>query len=279
MVANGGSVCRPGREAKGSLGNFESLTVKGGILRSFSLNIYKAFLLSAFLLYGAVSLVGCFRPESSLAGRTDDHESIVPSSTVVPPTVNIDARTERSIQRYGETVRKYSFKYDLDWRLVMAVMRHESRFSADAISHRGAFGLMQIMPATQAELAGKLGVSETESPSNNIIAGIFHLQQLYRAIGGTDEENHIRLTLAAYNSGLNRVLDAQDVAEYLGYNPQNWQAVKSVLPLLTRRYQNLHKNIWSSGKPRAGYFSDWNQTQLYVESVMSYYSQYQIALK
>jgi membrane-bound lytic murein transglycosylase F len=248
-------------------------------LRPFSLNIYKAFLLYGFLLYGVISLVGCFRPETSMAGRTDDNESFVPSSTVVPPTVNIDSRTERSIQKYGETVRKYSYKYDLDWRLVLAVMRHESRFLADATSDKGAFGLMQIMPATQLELAEKLGVKETESPSNNIIAGIFHLQQLYRSIGGSDEENHIRMTLAAYNAGLNRVLDAQNVAEYLGYNPQNWQAVKSVLPLLTRRYQNLHKNIWSSGKPRAGYFSDWRQTQLYVESVMSYYNQYQVALK
>jgi membrane-bound lytic murein transglycosylase F len=138
---------------------------------------------------------------------------------------------------------------------------------------------MQIMPATQVELAGKLGVDETESPSNNIKAGIYHLQQLYRAIGGTDEENHIRLTLAAYNAGLNRVLDAQDVALYLGYNPQNWQSVKSMLPLLTKRYQNLHRNIWQTGKPRAGYFTDWNQTQLYVESIMKFYSQYQVALQ
>ncbi|MCX6142176.1 MAG: transglycosylase SLT domain-containing protein [Ignavibacteriales bacterium] len=183
------------------------------------------------------------------------------------------------MQRYGETVRKYSYKYDLDWRLVMAVMKHESRFAADAVSHRGAYGLMQIMPATQVELAGKLGVEETESPSNNIKAGIFHLQQLYRAISGLDEENHIRLALAAYNAGLNRVLDAQDVAQYLGYNPQNWQSVKSVLPLLTKRYQNLHRNIWPSGRPRAGYFTDWNQTQLYVESIMAYYTEYQVAMK
>jgi membrane-bound lytic murein transglycosylase F len=102
---------------------------------------------------------------------------------------------------------------------------------------------------------------------------------LYRAIGGSDEENHIRLTLAAYNAGLNRVLDAQDVAAYLGYNPQNWQSVKSALPLLTKRYQNLHRNIWQSGRPRAGYFTDWNQTQLYVESIMTYYTGYQVALK
>jgi membrane-bound lytic murein transglycosylase F len=248
-------------------------------LRSFSLNIDKAFLLFVGLLFVAFSQVGCFRPESSLAGRADDHEAFLAVSKTQTPATNLDHRTEWSLQRYGETVRKYSYRYDLDWRLVMAVMRHESRFTADAVSQRGAFGMMQIMPATQAELAGKLGVAETESPSNNIKAGVFHLQQLYRATSGMDEDNHIRITLAAYNAGLNRILDAQDVAQYLGYDPQNWQSVKSVLPLLTRRYQSLHRNVWSSGRPRAGYFTDWNQTQLYVESIMAYYMQYQVALK
>ena len=248
-------------------------------MRSFSLNNSKAFSLFFGLLFVAFSQIGCFRPESSLAGRTDDRDPFLSGLKPDPRAINLDHRTEWSLQRYGETVKKYSQKYDLDWRLVMAVMRHESRFSSDAVSYRGAFGLMQIMPATQVELAGKLGVTETESPSNNIKAGIYHLQQLYRAIDGSDEENHIRLTLAAYNSGLNRVLDAQDVAGYLGYNPQNWQSVKSVLPLLSKRYQNLHRNIWQSGKPRAGYFTDWNQTQLYVESIMAYYNQYQVAMK
>jgi membrane-bound lytic murein transglycosylase MltF len=248
-------------------------------LRSFSSNIYRVFPLFFGLLFAVFSQVGCFRPESSLAGRADERDTFLAYSKSDHPSTSLDHRTEWSLQRYGETVRKYSYKYDLDWRLVMAVMRHESRFAANAVSERGAFGLMQIMPATQAELAGKLGVEETESPSNNIKAGIYHLQQLYRAIGGLDEENHIRLTLAAYNAGLNRVLDAQDVAAYLGYNPQNWQSVKSVLPLLTKRYQNLHRNIWSSGRPRAGYFTDWNQTQLYVESIMAYYTGYQVALK
>lgn len=231
------------------------------------------------MLFVALSQIGCFRPESALAGRADDHDAFLSRSKSDLSANNLDHRTESSLLRYGETVRKYSYKYDLDWRLVMAVMRHESSFIADAVSYRGAFGLMQIMPATQVELADKLGVDETESPSNNIKAGIFHLQQLYRAISGSDEENHIRLTLAAYNSGLNRVLDAQDVARYLGYDPQNWQSVKSVFPLLVKRYQNLHRNIWSSGRPRAGYFADWAQTQLYVETVMAYYNQYQVALK
>jgi len=222
---------------------------------------------------------GCFRPETNLAVKSDNPTWSAGNVSSVGSAMEVDARTEWSVQRYGPIVQSYARKYNLDWRLVLAVMRHESRFTADAVSYRGAFGLMQIMPATQAELAGKLGVSETETPTNNIKAGIYHLQDLYRSIDAADEENHIRLTLAAYNAGLNRILDAQDVAAFLGDNPSDWDAVKSTLPLLSKRYQSLHGNVWRFGKPRAGYFSDWRQTINYVESVMSYYDHYQVALK
>lgn len=223
--------------------------------------------------------VGCFQPESSLASRGEERVGSYSAGARIASEPSMDRRTVNSLNRYGPIVQKYSHKYELDWRLVMAVMRHESGFTEDAVSNRGAFGLMQIMPATRIELAGKLGMDETETPSNNINAGVYHLQQLFKATDADDEENHIRLTLAAYNAGINRILDAQDVAAYLGYDPCKWDAVKSTLPLLARRYENLHHSIWSSGRPRAGYFTDWRQTVGYVESVMSYYDRYLVALK
>ena len=242
-------------------------------------NRIKVFLLFAGLIQAAATMVGCFQPESSFANKQDDIRATFGGKSEAVMPVAVDQRTENSVQRYGMLVQHYSNRYDLDWRLVMAVMRHESRFVADAVSSKGAFGLMQIMPATQLELAGKLGVDETSTPLNNIKAGAFHLQQLYRAIEADDEDNHIRLTLAAYNAGLNRILDAQDVAVYLGDDPNKWESIKSALPLLSKRYQGLHHNIWPSGKPRAGFFTDWHQTISYVESVMSYYGHYQVALK
>lgn len=248
-------------------------------MKSISRNKINGFAVIAVFVFLAVSVTGCFRPETNLANRgesvswsTDGSRSIVQSSEV-------DTRTEWSVRHYGPTVQSYARKYNLDWRLVLAVMRHESRFVHDAVSYRGAFGLMQIMPATQAEIANKLGVPETETPSNNIRAGVYHLQELYRSIEASDEENHIRLTLAAYNAGLNRIRDAQDVASFLGDDPSDWDAVKSALPLLSKRYQSLHTNVWRSGRPRAGYFSDWRQTMNYVESVMDHYDRYQVALK
>jgi membrane-bound lytic murein transglycosylase F len=251
----------------------------GGYLSAENINKIKVILLVGGLLTVGLSLAGCFQPETSLANRNDDLRSTFAGEKPEAKSASVDQRTESSLQRYGSLVRSYSNRYELDWRLVMAVMRHESRFVPNAVSNKGAFGLMQIMPATQVELAGKLGVNETETPSNNIKAGAFHLQQLYRAIDAADEDNHIRLTLAAYNAGLNRILDAQDVAAYLGDDPNKWESVKTALPLLSKRYQGLHHNIWQTGRPRAGYFTDWHQTIGYVESVMSYYGNYQVALK
>ena len=261
-----------------SVGNEKPLQL-GGFLSVENINKIKGLLLVGGLFLLTLSFVGCFQPETSLANRNDDIRSTTAKEGSGSRAALVDQRTESSLQRYGSIVRNYSNRYELDWRLVMAVMRHESSFAPNAVSNRGAFGLMQIMPATQMELAGKLGVNETETPSNNIKAGAFHLQQLYRAIDAADEDNHIRLTLAAYNAGLNRILDAQDVAAYLGDDPNKWESVKTALPLLSKRYQGLHRNIWQTGKPRAGYFTDWHQTIGYVESVMSHYSNYQVALK
>jgi membrane-bound lytic murein transglycosylase F len=251
----------------------------GGYLRSKTINKISVFVTVTILSLSSSFLVGCFRPESSMASKGDDLSTVFTEGNEQSSLANLDIRTEMSVHRYGMIVQRYANRYNLDWRLVMAVMRHESRFTPDAVSDRGAFGLMQIMPATQLELADKLGVIETETPHNNIRAGVYHLQKLYRSIDARDEENHVRLTLAAYNAGLNRILDAQDVAAYLGDDPNKWESVKSALPLLSKRYQSLHRKIWQSGKPRAGCFTDWHQTTGYVESVMTYYDHYQVAMK
>lgn len=225
---------------------------------------------------------GCFRPMAALSfvNKEDKGDKTGLCVAGVPDPSQIDHNTQLSIQRYGSIVRKYSGKYDLDWRLVLALMRHESRFSATATSYRGAYGLMQIMPGTQVELAEKLGVPETETPYNNIKAGIFHFRSLYSAFDAiSSEEDRVRLSLAAYNAGLQRIFDAQDIASYLGDDPNDWGSIKAALPLLSKRYHTLHQNVWESGRPRAGYFGGWRQTQTYVDSIMSHYDEYQLALR
>jgi soluble lytic murein transglycosylase-like protein len=76
--------------------------------------------------------------------------------------------------------------------LIKAVVHVESAFNPDAVSRRGAQGLMQLMPAT----TRKLGVDDPFNPWQNIEGGTKHLSQLVRRYRGD-----LQLALAAYNAG------------------------------------------------------------------------------
>jgi soluble lytic murein transglycosylase len=89
--------------------------------------------------------------------------------------------------------------------LALALTRQESGFNAAAISSSGALGLMQLLPATAREVAGKLSlpfVQEklTSDPSYNVTLGSQYLAQMLKRFGGSYE-----VALAAYNAGPNRV--------------------------------------------------------------------------
>jgi len=187
--------------------------------------------------------------------------------------------TTRSILRdYGSSIKTHANMYGLDWRLVLAVMKVESRFDTHAESHKGALGLMQIMPNTGEEVGKALEIDITSHPENNIHAGVYYLKYLHDLFADAGESNRVRLMLAAYNAGGGRVYDAQDVAAYLHEDPNSWESVKSSLPLLSKRYYTLHKNIWEQKKPNSGWFGDSKETIAYVENVIRYYEEYRLVL-
>lgn len=192
--------------------------------------------------------------------------------------VRIDWATRNIIRSYGETIKKYSLKYGFDWRLTLAVMKAESSFLDSVVSPAGAEGLMQIMPATQIDLAVALDLENVVEPQTNIRAGIYYLSRLYKLFEGADENDRLRLTLAAYNAGPGRVFDAQDVARYMNEDPMRWASVRDALPLLSNRYYTLHRQVWEAQKPRSGVFSNHRETISYVEKVMNYYDEYRLAL-
>lgn len=89
--------------------------------------------------------------------------------------------------------------------LALAVTRQESAFYSGAVSPSGALGLMQLMPATAREVAGKTGVPFVQSkltsdPAYNVSLGTQYLGDMLRKFGGSYE-----LALAAYNAGPGRV--------------------------------------------------------------------------
>jgi hypothetical protein len=85
----------------------------------------------------------------------------------------------------------------LDPALIMAVMHHESRFNPRAVSKKGAYGLMQLMPKT----AASLGV-DARDPRQNIIGGSQYLARQIKRFGSME------LGLAAYNAGPGSVMKA-----------------------------------------------------------------------
>ena len=215
--------------------------------------------------------------KGSGASAPDGGKSVGQSASG-PAEILLDPTTREILRSYGPAIRQNAARYGFDWRLILATMKQESRFSPSAESHRGASGLMQIMPTTGEEVARALDMENLSHPENNIRGGIYYLRELYELFEGAEEGDRIKLTLAAYNAGIGRVYDAQEIAAYLHENPLEWESIKDALPLLSRRHGSLHKGIWNASKPKTGWFGNSRETISYVESVMNHYDEYRLML-
>src|SRR5262245_20626722 len=102
-------------------------------------------------------------------------------------------------------IKKVSAKYNVPPDVVAAVIEAESEFNPRAVSHRGARGLMQLMPKT----AKTLGVDDPFDPRENIEAGVRHLRALMDRFG-----DNLPLVLAAYNAGEVAVIKHRGVPPY-----------------------------------------------------------------
>ena len=104
---------------------------------------------------------------------------------------------------YSEYVEKYAKEYDVDKYLIFAIIKAESNFDQDAVSHREAKGLMQLMYSTAEEIAKKVNVDLNEEnilePYININLGTKYISMLIQKYG------NINLALAAYNAGSGNV--------------------------------------------------------------------------
>jgi hypothetical protein len=100
-------------------------------------------------------------------------------------------------QELERVIEKYAQQYGVDRDLVWAVIRQESGFNPQAVSPKGAMGLMQLMPGT----AAMLGVSDAFDVEQNIAGGIKYLESCLNQFN-----QDVGLALAAYNAGPNNVV-------------------------------------------------------------------------
>jgi soluble lytic murein transglycosylase len=104
--------------------------------------------------------------------------------------------------KYDDWIRKYSRTNGVDPYTVMGLIHQESYFNAKAKSAVGATGLMQLMPATGRELAGRFHISpHLDNPETNIRLGTAHFKMLVNLFNGSND-----LAIASYNAGQGRVL-------------------------------------------------------------------------
>jgi len=114
-----------------------------------------------------------------------------PKATIRRATRGFIARTLFP-RRLENIVQSAGFRYGVDPNLVWGVIKVESNFNSSAVSHQGARGLMQLMPAT----ARMHKVRNIHDPSENVHAGVRYLRHLLDRFDG-----NLRLALAAYNAG------------------------------------------------------------------------------
>jgi len=131
---------------------------------------------------------------------------------------------------YLDKIKKLARKYDIKETLILAVAKAESSFNPFAVSHKGAVGIMQLMPGT----ARQYGVFNRYNVDQNLEAGARHLKYLYNKYDGA-----LHLTLAAYNAG------EEAVEKYGGVPPyeETRTYIKRVMGYMGLKYNGDTKYV------------------------------------
>ena len=158
-------------------------------------------------------------PSSPASPQTQLHELTEDVSAGVPEVI-LTSRSRADASWLDPIINKASRKYGVDVGLIRAVIKAESDFNPQAVSHAGARGLMQLMPAT----ARSLGVNDSFDPEQNVMGGTRFLKDMLQRYNG-----NVDAALAAYNWG-----------------PGNVDKRPDHLPRETREYLARVKQLYAS---------------------------------
>ena len=166
-----------------------------------------------------------------------------------------------TLSPYDDIVRTYVQAYNFDWRLIVSQMYQESRFDPLASNATGAFGLMQMLPRTAAEL----GVDDLKDPEQAIASGVQYLDWTRdRFSKDLPVQEQIFFSLASYNAGYGHVKDAQRLARQLGLRSDRWfnNVEKAMLLLQRRQYYQKARFGYVRGREPVNYVRDIHQRYL-----------------
>ena len=143
--------------------------------------------------------------------------------TVKIPAIMAPPRISSGNAAIDAIVYEASSQHGLDPSLILSVMRQESGFNRNAVSPKGASGLMQLMPAT----AERFGVKNIFDVRENIYAGARYLRWLLDRFNGD-----VRLALAGYNAG-------EGAVEFYGYRIPPFFETQNYVRAIYSRYISL----------------------------------------
>ncbi len=208
------------------------------------------------------------RQVNSWISHIVSHEFYTNTKASYSGTFNPHKRAERGVvtntlSPYDDLIQKYAKELGWDWRMLAAVVYQESKFSINSQSHRGAKGLMQVMPQT----AEYYKVDDLLNPEKNIMAGTSHLKRLQKLYGKCDMsvEERAKFTLAAYNAGEGRIADCRNFAASRQIDNNSWEEIVNLIPLMRE------DSILEEESVKLGKFQGY-ETIAYIDSIMSLYN-------
>ncbi|RKZ94820.1 MAG: lytic transglycosylase [Gammaproteobacteria bacterium] len=166
-----------------------------------------------------------------MLSRLDENLQTSQTICVVLPTPYWETRKcSKSCRKVVKAVNDIAPGYNMEPRLILALIQQESNFKSKALSHKGAMGLMQLIPAT----AKRFGVKNAWDIKQNISGGTRYLAWLLKEYQG-----NVAFALAGYNAGENAVKRYNGIPPY----KETQKYVKRIMKVYGKTHHPYEKHI------------------------------------